>query len=616
MDLVLEIAGDQIDGARDYQEDAFLTTYLDDDAGDSKSSALVVMADGMGGHAAGNIASNMVTSTFNKFFTGNFGKEALPVVLGKSLEKANEALRESIKETPALDGMGCTMVTAAFTKGKVNWVSVGDSHLYLIRDRELAKVNEDHSYGGYLDRMQAEGIDVEPEAGLSRNMLMSAMTGDEIAQVDCPEDGLQLLPGDRLIVASDGMDTLTPGTVMETCSWSKTPKECVAGLLKAVEDAAKPRQDNTTVIVVDITQKEHQPVAQPSAPAAPAPEVVQDEDEDEDKGGSKTGLIVGVVAVLLLAVGGGAFFMMGGSDEARMEEPAVSSDGESLTGDGMPQSAAEPAAAQAENASAPAVVDAQEQVAVAAQPVTVSSLREIFRDKLKDGSDGPAMVKIAAGTFTMGSGGLSVEADERPAHEVKVKAFAMGQYEVTFADYERFAESDGRAVPDNLYMEKETHPVLFVTWDDAYNYAQWLAQQTGEPYRLPSESEWEYAAGAGETTPFWWGFDVGENRAHCFDCRTGLNPRQPTSIGRFAANPLGLYDTAGNVLEWVHDCYHPNYENAPNDGGVWEGGDCAFRVARGGAYSSTSKSLRSAKRSKWRSTSGYDSIGFRVAKDL
>ena len=195
MELILEIAGNQIDGARDYQEDAFLTTYLDDDEGASKSSALVVMADGMGGHAAGNIASNLVASTFNKFFTGNFGKENLHAVLRKSLDKANDALSEAIKETPALDGMGCTMVTGAFTKGKVNWVSVGDSHLYLLRDRELTKRNEDHSYGGYLDRMKAEGIDVEPEAGLSRNMLMSAMTGDEVAQVDCPEEGLQLLPG-------------------------------------------------------------------------------------------------------------------------------------------------------------------------------------------------------------------------------------------------------------------------------------------------------------------------------------------------------------------------------------------------------------------------------------
>ena len=166
VDLYFEIAGDQIDGARDYQEDAFLTTYIDDDAGQSKGSALVVMADGMGGHAAGNIASNLVVSTFNKNFTGQFGKAEASGILNASLLKANDALSASIKETPALDGMGCTMVTAVFTKGKVYWVSVGDSHLYVLRDQKLDKKNEDHSYGGYLDRMKAQGVDVEAEAGL------------------------------------------------------------------------------------------------------------------------------------------------------------------------------------------------------------------------------------------------------------------------------------------------------------------------------------------------------------------------------------------------------------------------------------------------------------------
>jgi len=203
---------------------------------DGKSAALVIMADGMGGHAAGNIASNMVVSTFNKSFTGSFGKDATPEVLRVALAKANGALSESIKETPALDGMGCTMVTAVLSKGKVYWISVGDSHLYLIRDRELIKKNEDHSYGGYLDRMKEQGLEVEAEAGLSRNMLMSAMTGDEIAEVDCADDGVQLLPGDRLLVCSDGLDTLSAGVIIQTSAWSPTAKECVAAMLKAVED--------------------------------------------------------------------------------------------------------------------------------------------------------------------------------------------------------------------------------------------------------------------------------------------------------------------------------------------------------------------------------------------
>ena len=157
------------------------------------------------------------------------------------------------------------MVSGIFHEGKVWWVSVGDSHLYLIRDRELSKKNEDHSYGGYLDRMAAQGMEIEPEPGLSRNMLMSAMTGDDIAEIDCPNDHVQLLPGDRLIIASDGLDTLSDGTIIQMSAWSQTPKNAVEALLKAVEDADRPRQDNTTVIVIDVMDRD----ADGSAPATP-----------------------------------------------------------------------------------------------------------------------------------------------------------------------------------------------------------------------------------------------------------------------------------------------------------------------------------------------------------
>ncbi|MFT5393331.1 MAG: serine/threonine protein phosphatase PrpC, partial [Gammaproteobacteria bacterium] len=268
MDLYFEIAGGQIDGARDYQEDAYLTTYVDDDQGGHKSAALVIMADGMGGHAAGNIASNLVVQTFNQTFSNSFGKQDVSGLLRDALIKANNGLSESIRETPALDGMGCTMVAAALCKGKVWWSSVGDSHLYILRDRELHKKNEDHSYGGYLDRMAAQGMDVEPEPGLSRNMLMSAMTGEDIAEIDCPAEPLQLLSGDRLVVASDGLDTLGTGTIIQMSAWSSTPKECVDALLNAVEDAGKPRQDNTTVVVIDVMESAVPVLAPP--PPAPA----------------------------------------------------------------------------------------------------------------------------------------------------------------------------------------------------------------------------------------------------------------------------------------------------------------------------------------------------------
>jgi len=648
--LIFEIAGDQIDGARDYQEDAFLISHLDDDSGDGRGSALIVMADGMGGHAAGNIASNMVISTFNKHFTGGFGKSGIPELLRAGLDKANNALKESVRETPALDGMGCTIVTAALTDGKLYWISVGDSHLYLIRDGKIFKKNDDHSYGGYLDRMKAMGMDAQPEAGLSRNMLMSAVTGADIEMIDCPDAPFELQAGDRLIISSDGLDTLSRDDVLRIGSESTSPKECVAALLDAVTEAAKPRQDNTTAIVVEVTELVTAPVTAPE----PAPQVIEDtqpmaavdplaETAEMDaveapRGGGGKGILIGVaVLVLLLALAGGAYFLIGGKPAATA--PAVTS-APATTPTPAPATTAAPAATPAPATTSAPAARATQPPAAAPQPATntpapatgtkantgtaatatpsappaTPASRE-FRDRLAAGGEGPVMVRIPAGKFKMGSGGLSVAAEERPRHEVSVAAFAMSKYEITFAEYERFTKATGRKPPDNLYMEKSDHPVISVSWDDAFAYTRWLSKQTGKRYRLPSEAEWEYAARAGTTTPYWWGFDVGQGNAHCFDCKTGLNPRLPTRIGRFKPNPFGLYDTAGNVSEWVYDCYHPSYTNAPRDGGVWEGGDCSYRMARGGSYSTTSKSIRAAKRSKWRSTKGYDSVGFRVARE-
>jgi len=599
VEVILDIAGDQIPGARDYQEDAFLTTYLGDEGSEYKSSALVVVADGMGGHAAGNIASNLVVSTFNKTFTGKFGKEDPPAVLREALKYANDGLRESIKETPALDGMGCTMVTAAFNKGKVFWISVGDSHLYLIRDRELVKKNEDHSYGGYLDRMRAQGIDVEAEAGLSRNMLMSAMTGDEIAEVDCPKQGFQLLPGDRVIIASDGLDTLTEDQILKTSAWSHTPKECVSALLGAVDEAKKPRQDNTTIVVVDVLErpKTDAGVPRPDVQTRAEPQPVREElarerDFQPEREGGRRGLVVGLIVFLSLAAGGGYFYSTGmwkqwlPADEAPPAPQATSPE-------------------PPEPATTPPAVD-----------VTKRGPPREFRDTLRSGGKGPVMVVIPAGIFRMGSGRHSVRVDERPRHEVDLESFAISKYEVTLAEYERFARATGRRVPSATGLDKKTRPVTNVSWDEAVAYTRWLSKQTGKRYRLPSEAEWEYAASAGADTPFWWGFDVGSDKAHCFDCNTGLNPRLPTAVGRFDANPFGLHDTAGNVAEWVHDCYHPDYKGAPGDGSVWEGGDCSHRMARGGSFSSPSTSIRSKKRSKRKAQLGYDSVGFRVVREL
>ena len=198
---------------------------------------------------------------------------------------------------------------------------------------------------------------------------------------------------------------------------------------------------------------------------------------------------------------------------------------------------------------------------------------------------------------------------------VNMPAFAISKFEVTIAEYERFARATGRRLPKSNGVDKKTYPVTFVSWDDAHAYAQWLSSQTGKKYRLPSEAQWEYAALGNTDSRYWWGRQLDSGRAHCFNCDTGLNPREPTKVGRFPANAYGLHDTAGNVAEWVRDCWHPNYQDAPTDGSVWEGGDCTQRIARGGSFLNTGKSIRPKARSKWNPQRGYDSVGFRVVRE-
>jgi formylglycine-generating enzyme required for sulfatase activity len=195
--------------------------------------------------------------------------------------------------------------------------------------------------------------------------------------------------------------------------------------------------------------------------------------------------------------------------------------------------------------------------------------------------------------------------------EVQIAKFAISIHEITWADYERFVRDIIDRTSYRLPKKKRNYPVVLVTWDEALAYTRWLSQQTGYRYRLPSEAEWEYAASGGTTSLYWWGADIGKNHVYCYDCTQELRPRQPIQIGQFKPNQFGLYDTAGNVMEWVQDCYHPSYDGAPTDGSAWESGNCSMRVARGGAYSSASSSLRIRKRDRYQEDQRFENIGFR-----
>ena len=607
--LTFDISGAQIDGARDYQEDAFLVTHLGDS--DSEGGSLVIVADGMGGHVTGNVASNMAVQTFNTHVTSNFPNENLSDVLRESVQRANNSISETVRETAALKGMGCTLIAAVMEEKFIRWVSVGDSHLYLIRNHEVKKKNADHSYGGLLDRMAAEGTPVEPEAGFSRNMLMSALTGEDIAEIDCPETPLELEAGDRIIVASDGLDTLSPGKVLSFADEATSPKECVEALLKGVEDAKMPRQDNTTVVIIDVGEKEEaqtspavavpEPVSTPDAP--PPQSSVVEEDKSAKSG---AGMIIAIVVLLLLGIGGGGYWYMnqGPSDVIDATESVEADEVE----DGIvddPEVALDP---QPEDS----IPDPPPPTVVVATPVVRG---EKFTDTLKAGGPAPTMVWLPGGRFTMGSRASTTDFNEHPQHAVAVQPFAISTHEITIAEYAKFAKSTSRKIPKTGDLDAATMPIFFVSWNDTLAYTKWLSIQSGKTYRIPTEAEWEYAVRGGTTTVYWWGRQLGRDNGHCFACETGLDRRQPTKIGRFDPNPFGIYDLTGNVEEWVYDCYNKNYEGAPSDGSVFEGGDCSVRITRGGAYSSGPKALRSSARSKFRFDTGNDSIGIRVVRD-
>jgi formylglycine-generating enzyme required for sulfatase activity len=247
-----------------------------------------------------------------------------------------------------------------------------------------------------------------------------------------------------------------------------------------------------------------------------------------------------------------------------------------------------------------------------------------FRDRLGNSSPGPEMIVIPAGSFRMGAVQGGGDSDEKPVHVVTIaRSFAMGKFEVSFEEYDRFCELTGREKPKDgrrwfpfSNWGREKRPAINVSWDDATAYARWLSEQTGKHYRLPSEAEWEYAAKAGSEDRYWWGFNIGENRANCKGCGSKFDGKKTSPIGSFAANPYGLFDTAGNVWEWCQDRWHESYEGAPTDGSAWETGEDQRRVERGGSFGSKPRYVRASARGRGKPADRYVYLGFRVARDL
>lgn len=212
------------------------------------------------------------------------------------------------------------------------------------------------------------------------------------------------------------------------------------------------------------------------------------------------------------------------------------------------------------------------------------------------------------------------EPDERPQHPVTFgNGYRIGLTEVTFAEYDIYALTEGLELPPDRGWGRGTRPVINVSWHDARNYARWLSDKTGKTYRLPTEAEWEYAARALTTTRYWWGDEIGKNRANCAGCGSPWGGDSTASVGEFPANPFGLHDSAGNVWEWTEDCWHRNYQDAPDDGSAWlseGGGNCDRRVVRGGSWLYPPEFVRSARREWFDAVDRDNDLGFRLAQDL
>jgi formylglycine-generating enzyme required for sulfatase activity len=234
---------------------------------------------------------------------------------------------------------------------------------------------------------------------------------------------------------------------------------------------------------------------------------------------------------------------------------------------------------------------------------------------VKEQEAGHELVGFIGGRFEMGNRS-GVFSDELPLHEVALKPFMISLHEVTFEQYDRFAKATGRPLPDDNGWGRGNRPVINVSWDDAQAYVEWISQQTGKHYRLPSEAEWEFSAAGGSLSTYWWGYATGKNNAVCFNCGSSWDGRSTAPVGSLKANGYGLYNTAGNVQEWVQDCYKSNYNGAPADGGAVDAAQCGERVARGSAFNKPAATMRTTKRARYLASSQLPFLGFRIARDL
>lgn len=231
---------------------------------------------------------------------------------------------------------------------------------------------------------------------------------------------------------------------------------------------------------------------------------------------------------------------------------------------------------------------------------------------------GLPLTNIPAGHFIMGNSGPEVETSETPAHRVDVPAFQMGTTEVTLGQFKRFIHATQRhdLLTEAFHQDNrfgDHAPVVQVSWDDAQAFIAWLNRVDGGGWRLPSEAEWEYACRAGQSHLHCGSDNVRE--IAWFDGNSGGHQHP---VGTRAPNAWGLHDMSGNVWEWVEDCWHRDYTDAPTDGSAWtQSCDEDWRGLRGGSWYFASWYTRAAIRfiSGTPTLRNYF-VGFRLARSL
>ena len=245
--------------------------------------------------------------------------------------------------------------------------------------------------------------------------------------------------------------------------------------------------------------------------------------------------------------------------------------------------------------------------------------------RFKDCSVCPEMIVVPSGSFPMGSSSSEVgrKDTESPQRRVSfTRPFAVGVYEVTFEEWDACVNAGGcnNSYPIDQGWGRGNRPVINVSWNDVQAYIQWLSERTGKHYRLLSESEWEYVARAGTTTPFHFGATISTNQANYNGNYTyntghkGLFKKKTLPVGTLSPNQFGLYDMHGNVIEWTQDCWNDSYQRISSNGAAREYGNCGFRVIRGGSWYNEPRYLRSANRGRATREIRNAYIGFRVIR--